>query len=199
MPEELARFLEDNSASLKLLNKLNQSKPSDTESSTSFASVLSEFRANLRKVFAECQANDPYYKEWDNNLIDRIVSFGPNRTGSNLLIDSGGCALGTVWNHLNLIESGRPLGISSPSKSSSPLKDYENNIMFGFNLATAKGPLCEEPMQGVAFFLDNFQLMDTRDDNLSEELGDKLNITNPASQQDDETKRYKISLNFKYY
>jgi len=32
--------------------------------------------------------------------------------------------------------------------------EYDSAIVYGFQLAVASGPLCEEPMAGVAFFVD---------------------------------------------
>lgn len=54
--------------------------------------------------------------------------------------------------------------------SSADLKssEYETSIVFGFNLATAKGPICEEPMQGVVFFIDKFQVQQQQQVNLDE-------------------------------
>jgi ribosome assembly protein 1 len=46
-------------------------------------------------------------------------------------------------------------GSSQRSKS---YKDYENAIQAGFQLATASGPLCGEPMSGVAFFIEDFKI-----------------------------------------
>ncbi|KAJ1563041.1 Cytoplasmic GTPase/eEF2-like protein (ribosomal biogenesis) [Cladochytrium tenue] len=38
------------------------------------------------------------------------------------------------------------------------LRDYEASIQTGFQLATQAGPLCGEPVRGVAFFVEGFQL-----------------------------------------
>jgi len=32
--------------------------------------------------------------------------------------------------------------------------EYDSAIVYGFQLAVASGPLCEEPMAGVAFFVE---------------------------------------------
>ena len=188
LPLEFVRFMEENSQLTKLLNKLNQNKM-DAHSGDCL-SILVEFRDNLKRVFVEAQADDEYYagKDWEN-LVDRFISFGPNRSGPNVLVDSlnsaDSYALGSVWASLDCF--------SSPSKSAkqqmavNSLREFENNIIFGFNLATAKGPLCEEPVQGVAFFLENFQIMDSREEILMNELNEKLNIT--AESLEDDTKR----------
>ncbi len=43
-------------------------------------------------------------------------------------------------------------------KSSIPPHILENTIMNGFHLATAEGPLCQEPMSGVAFLIQEVRM-----------------------------------------
>jgi ribosome assembly protein 1 len=186
LPLEFVRFLDENAPLTKLLNRVNQNKVE--ANSSDYVSILSEFKENLKKKFAECAAEDEYYasKGWED-LIEKIISFGPNRYGPNVLINSLGSldaySLNSVWAVLE------GLSESKAKQHGVSLREFENNIIFGFNLATAKGPLCEEPVQGVAFFLENFQLTDsTREDSLINELNDKLNITNES--QEDDSKRF---------
>jgi ribosome assembly protein 1 len=41
----------------------------------------------------------------------------------------------------------------------------ENNVVSGFNLAANSGPLCNEPIAGVVFILEEFS-MDSRQDEM---------------------------------
>ena len=86
------------------------------------------------------------------NVVDSIVSFGPRRTGPNLLIDS--TADGVFGKAF------------SDTSTSSHLTD---RIAYAFQLATAQGPLCNEPMQGVAVFVEELTLdvADTAADTLN--------------------------------
>jgi len=36
------------------------------------------------------------------------------------------------------------------------LKKYENSFINGFQIATVAGPLCEEPMTGVCFIVEDW-------------------------------------------
>ena len=36
--------------------------------------------------------------------------------------------------------------------------DFELSIVNGFQLATSSGPLCEEPMMGICFFLESMEV-----------------------------------------
>lgn len=37
------------------------------------------------------------------------------------------------------------------------LQQFENSIETGFQLATARGPLCAEPVEGMAYFVDSLE------------------------------------------
>jgi ribosome assembly protein 1 len=193
LPLEFVRFLDENAQLAKLLNRVNQNKLE--ANSSDYVSVLAEFKENLKKSFAECKSEDEYYthKDWED-LVERIISFGPNRHGPNVLVNSLGSldayALNSVWAVLDSLSEAKAKQQAAQQQGVS-LREFENNIVFGFNLATAKGPLCEEPVQGVAFFLENFQLMDGREDSLINELNEKLNIT--CESQEDDSKRFDIS------
>jgi ribosome assembly protein 1 len=150
LPSDFVRLLDESAQMAKLLNRVNQNKLEVNP--TEYHAVLTEFRESLRKSFAEARADDEYYthKDWDE-LVDRIVSFGPNRFGPNVLVNALGSlenseendSLNNVWTVLDGIAAGGGQRSSSPSSTSKPkqhtansLKDFENNIIFGFNLAT---------------------------------------------------------------
>lgn len=44
--------------------------------------------------------------------------------------------------------------------SDSSYWDYDNSVISGFQLATLAGPLCEEPLMGVCFVIENWISMD---------------------------------------
>lgn len=48
------------------------------------------------------------------------------------------------------------------------IRDLDNHVETGFQLATFQGPLCAEPMEGIAFFLESFEVAT---DNLEKEIG----------------------------
>ena len=37
-------------------------------------------------------------------------------------------------------------------------RDFDNHLETGFQLATFQGPLCAEPMEGLAFFVENLEI-----------------------------------------
>lgn len=50
-------------------------------------------------------------------------------------------------------------------------KDFSSSISYAFQLATAQGPLCHEPMQGVAVFLEDVAVTSDQSHSVHEDLG----------------------------
>ena len=50
-------------------------------------------------------------------------------------------------------------------------RDFSDKICYAFQLATAQGPLCNEPMQGIAIFLEEFTIAAAVDDDSSAREG----------------------------
>lgn len=46
------------------------------------------------------------------------------------------------------------------------VRDFNDKIAYAFQLATGQGPLCQEPMQGVAVFLEDLSVQSSADDEL---------------------------------
>lgn len=42
------------------------------------------------------------------------------------------------------------------------LTKYENSFVNGFQIATVAGPLCEEPMSGVCFIVEDWTIDDSQ-------------------------------------
>ncbi|RHZ72134.1 hypothetical protein Glove_245g13 [Diversispora epigaea] len=128
-----------------------------------------EFLKNLESEFSK--AVD---KEIWKDVVDNIWAFGPKRIGPNILINKVSNYTRKSWRkHANESKnSDVPLQIENDkdiNKQSSSwvltIRDFEENIHTGFQLATKSGPLCAEPMMGVAYFLEDFKISIT-DENL---------------------------------
>ncbi|XP_043240169.1 elongation factor-like GTPase 1 isoform X1 [Amphibalanus amphitrite] len=82
-------------------------------------------------------------------LVDRVWSFGPRRCGPNLLINATSeYSRPSVWEP-------SAEGASDPT---GPMAAFDDSVVHGFQLATAAGPLCEEPMRGVCFLVESLTL-----------------------------------------
>ncbi|KAF2453575.1 hypothetical protein BDY21DRAFT_121148 [Lineolata rhizophorae] len=108
---------------------------------------LADFRQKLKEAFAESKAEKDVWA----SVVDKITAFGPRRVGPNLLIDE------TKSEACTRVLRDPAATTSEPQPDSSTLtaRDFSDKISYAFQLATAQGPLCHEPMQGVAVFLED--------------------------------------------
>ncbi|KIY04018.1 uncharacterized protein Z520_00710 [Fonsecaea multimorphosa CBS 102226] len=113
---------------------------------------LEEFRNQLQAAFDEVKED----KEVWAKVVSRICSFGPRRVGPNLFIDATGehtCKRFLFEQHEIVEREGDANGTKSSSDAVGK-QDFSDTIAYAFQLATSQGPLCREPMQGVAVFLE---------------------------------------------
>lgn len=115
-----------------------------------------EFKKGLQEVLdKECPPNE---REVWAGVVDKIAAFGPRRIGPNILVDSTGAGLF------------RPLLGDSPSQTPSGETGNTKNIdltpylYHSFQLFTSSGPLCAEPLQGVAIFIHSVTFPTLTDD-----------------------------------
>lgn len=129
---------------------------------------LLDFREKLRDAFAEARGQETIWA----NAVERIAAFGPRRIGPNLLIDAtseGTCQKFLQESH----EQDLPKNECTPkNEDESHLEaltssEFSDKISHAFQLATAQGPMCQEPMQGVAVFLESVTVNAPSDDETS--------------------------------
>ncbi|OAP62834.1 hypothetical protein AYL99_02061 [Fonsecaea erecta] len=118
---------------------------------------LQEFRNQLQAAFDEVQEDKDVWAK----VVPRISSFGPRRVGPNLFIDATGehiCKRFLFEQHEIAEREGDTNGTKNSNTdgvdNSAPQQDFSDTIAYAFQLATSQGPLCREPMQGVAVFLE---------------------------------------------
>ncbi|KAK3863901.1 hypothetical protein Pcinc_030368 [Petrolisthes cinctipes] len=102
------------------------------------ALAITNLKKSLEKGFQEAGP------EWDG-VVDQIWSFGPSRCGPNLLLNQiKSYPRHSVWEPATLVDS--------------PLTAYDISFITGFQMATGAGPLCDEPMMGVCFIVEDWSL-----------------------------------------
>ncbi|KAJ5690076.1 Ribosome assembly protein 1 [Penicillium macrosclerotiorum] len=111
---------------------------------------LKEFREELDKVFKEEVKED---QELWRSVVDRITAFGPRRVGPNILVDAT-----TVNSCDKFLLGDKQTTISPDDQKALLIRDFCDKIAYAFQLATGQGPLCQEPMQGVAVFLEDLSV-----------------------------------------
>ncbi|KAB8234526.1 GTPase RIA1 [Aspergillus alliaceus] len=132
--------------------------------------TLKDFRQELNKIFDEVVKDD---KELWKGVVDRITAFGPRRVGPNILVDA--TAVNTCEKFLLEDPKQQPtVSVENSSREALIVRDFCDKITHAFQLATGQGPLCQEPMQGTAVFLEELSV------NASEEELDLGRLTGEA-------------------
>lgn len=135
------------------------------------------------------------YKALWQNFLKRIWAFGPRQVGPNILltpdikkaanIDSSVLLRGSPYvsqrlGFLDVEESNRSRKYEASTATTNTLyqevETLESSVMSGFQLASAAGPLCDEPMWGLAFVVEAYVSPST------EQLNDSSNSQQQAEQ-----------------
>ncbi|KAI0801740.1 P-loop containing nucleoside triphosphate hydrolase protein [Irpex lacteus] len=98
------------------------------------------------KVFAEVCAKAG--GEW-TDLTEKLWAFGPQRAGTCVLVDSRPEGqTNSLKRRLDRLEKETELAA----------REFDNHVEHGFQLATFQGPLCAEPVEGVAYFVESVEV-----------------------------------------
>ena len=145
LPEEVTKLLDTNSSLLKSLHlfettrKSSAATQSAVELNEQTIGALLALKKELQILF------DKAGEEW-NNATNKIWNFGPKFIGPNILLnDIDGYNRSSVWSVLE------------GDHNKNATRDYDYSIISGFQMATASGPLCEEPLHGVGFVLKKWE------------------------------------------
>ncbi|TFK74756.1 P-loop containing nucleoside triphosphate hydrolase protein [Pluteus cervinus] len=93
--------------------------------------------------------------DWAAVSVDKIWAFGPQKAGGCLLIDAR--KDGVVNSLKRRLERHR--GTDDVShEDGGPVQEFDNHVETGFQLATFQGPLCAEPVEGLAYFVEGIEI-----------------------------------------
>lgn len=120
----------------------------DTTVTASNALSAEEFGQQLQQQLEAGKGREM----WKSH-VSQIAAFGPRGTGPNLLIDATKDGILPKVLVANKVSDDGPR--AEETLCASHLSD---KIAYAFQLATAQGPLCHEPMQGVAVFIEDVSL-----------------------------------------
>ncbi|MCJ1394837.1 Cytoplasmic GTPase/eEF2-like protein (ribosomal biogenesis) [Xylographa bjoerkii] len=147
---------------------------------------VADFKRELTEAFDE---ENEHQDVWAN-VVDNITAFGPRRTGPNLLIDTTQnriCRRFLQETQEESLEEDHSLDNSS-SSTLTP-EAFSDKISYAFQLATAQGPLCHEPIQGIAVFIEDVTVSPAADedaagrDNLGRLTGEVIKTVRESIQQ----------------
>ncbi|KUJ22013.1 P-loop containing nucleoside triphosphate hydrolase protein [Mollisia scopiformis] len=194
LPAEVTEFLAKNSAAIRRLyadrqaaekgaqsNGTVEKEDVDEDGLVDSTKVLSlpEFKKQLQAAFDSVKGQ----REIWANTVEQITAFGPRRTGPNLLIDRTDDAIcGKFLRDNPSDEKEQTVGETLQAR------DFSDKISYAFQLATAQGPLCNEPVQGIAVFLEEVTVTQTDEesstrDNLGRLTGEVIKTVQQAIKQ----------------
>jgi ribosome assembly protein 1 len=131
-------------------------------------SLIDELRCSLKKAARDDAADGAvrtglqkqFIQFWTEDVLSHIWSSGPRRFGSNLLVgprpsDSLAHWMAQLIAPSDGCESKSSSSLTTARPSLRAERELEKAIASGFQLGAQAGPLCEEPLHGVAIFIDN--------------------------------------------
>ncbi|XP_311881.4 elongation factor-like GTPase 1 [Anopheles gambiae] len=133
LSQEVVDLLNSNEPVLKAYIKAHEAKQPLPQA---LQDSISELRAGLTQLLPETVP------------FDRIWSFGPKKCGTNLLVN------GTDFKHTAVWYENE----TTVQTADDPRAQYESSFLNGFQMASLAGPLCDEPMQGVCFLVERWEL-----------------------------------------
>lgn len=167
LPKAVVDRLEETASVLKSATQLNEHTMSDRT-----RAKLNELRIALANDFksAEDDYDDIYHQE---DFVDSIWAFGPKKCGTNILVNLTNVKHQSVW---------QSFGVSGVDGQSKVEKDARNDLISsflnGYQLSTLAGPLAEEPMHGVCFVLQEWQVEANESENIVSISGRPMNMPN---------------------
>lgn len=156
LPAQVTEFLVKNGNAVKRLYSDRKSKDDegdekidlDTDRAAGNTMSLDDFKKQLQEKLEKGKGRE----NWKDR-IDQIVAFGPRRIGPNILIDA------TADGILPRAFVGEKSAESAPRAGEALHPSHlADKIAYAFQLTAAQGPLCNEPLQGVAVFVEDVTL-----------------------------------------
>ncbi|CAF0768983.1 unnamed protein product [Rotaria sordida] len=174
LPDSITRLLDENSS---LLAIIEQAQGRDDRKVTAplndqTLDQIRQLRERLNEEFINANGN-----MWNSNTVDEIWSFGPHKCGSNLLLNRIPNSIykqrsSSVW---TIVLNNQ---MKANLNSSLTKDDYDISIINGFQLVTARGSLCEEPLMGVAFIIERWTINTIVNDENNDEQQNTSEINN---------------------
>ncbi|KAH9480567.1 Ribosome assembly protein 1 [Psilocybe cubensis] len=91
--------------------------------------------------------------EW-SDAADKTWAFGPQKAGACLLLDA---RKPKPYSSLR-VRMQKQIIDEDGAEIERVIRDFDNHIETGFQLATFQGPLCAEPVEGMAYFVEQVEV-----------------------------------------
>ncbi|XP_072134445.1 elongation factor-like GTPase 1 isoform X2 [Mobula birostris] len=142
LPDSVTQLLEEHSDLIRTMEQFNLSVKEGRE-----AQEINSTTLEAIKTFKQKLEENFVGRKW-RNAVNQISSFGPRRYGPNILLNGlKNYDRPSMWQCLD-----------KSSRDSGAYRNFDNSIISGFQLATLSGPICEEPLMGVCFILEKWDM-----------------------------------------
>ncbi|KAK6074453.1 Ribosome assembly protein 1 [Seiridium cupressi] len=163
LPENVTAFLLKNSGAITKLYSERMGKDEDLngvayqEAIETDNDILEGKGLSYEDLKTQLQAvleNGKGREAWKGS-IDKISAFGPRRIGPNILLDAtkDGC--------LTKVFGANSTGDAPTIDEKLTAGHLGDKITYAFQLATNQGPLCHEPVQGIAVIIEDVTISPT--------------------------------------
>lgn len=149
LPERVQDCLNEHADFLKVMAKIITARVKPDVEIANCEVKIGEFKRLLSTAFEESRkARSEWKSLYHPDIIDHIWSFGPKYYGPNLLVASS--SLTSQYNHWKRLDNQLLMNDRDDEMR------YIDSFISGFQLATQAGPLCEEPIMGVCFTIEEW-------------------------------------------
>ncbi|KAL6112622.1 efl1 [Pungitius sinensis] len=147
LPPEVTSLLERSTELIRTLEQINMSlrEGRSLDVSPRTLEAIAGFKVQLESLLQG--------RKW-RDVVEHIWAFGPRRYGPNILLNSvQSYQRPSLW---QCLAGGVKAG--EAGAQAAVIRDLDNSIVSGFQLATLSGPMCEEPLMGVCFSVEKWDI-----------------------------------------
>ncbi|XP_077450966.1 elongation factor-like GTPase 1 isoform X2 [Stigmatopora argus] len=147
LPHDVTLLLEENSSVIRTLEQVNTSlrEGRNLDVSVRTLEAIEDLKIKLEHMLQG--------RKW-RNAVHQIWAFGPRRCGPNILLNKlEDYERPSLWQCLCREDKSGQDGVQTPI-----IREFDNSIVSGFQLATLSGPMCEEPLMGVCFSIERWDV-----------------------------------------
>ncbi|KAL7752240.1 Cytoplasmic GTPase/eEF2-like protein (ribosomal biogenesis) [Sorochytrium milnesiophthora] len=137
----------------------------DTDSEHGQSKAATQYLHDLQLVFDGAENVHRDLRPLWEGVASRIVSFGPRRAGPNILVNavSGSESDGPLWLHSRAKTPSDRDATDADNSPAALVRLFEGSLVTAFQLSCSAGPLCNEPMSGVAYIIQDFSMASESD------------------------------------
>ncbi|KRZ57710.1 Elongation factor Tu GTP-binding domain-containing protein 1 [Trichinella nativa] len=150
LPEPIQQILEENEPLIAMIDPVTNRIDVTGNTAGRLASIRDGFDEIREQLVNVCSNLG---KQW-SNIVQRLWAFGPRRAVVNLLLN-------------DIDDYVRPnffdILLDQHFDSRTGLRQYDQSIVAGFHICCKAGPICEEPIRGVAFLVKSWDSVDNVD------------------------------------